>query len=882
MESKSRVEDLAMTLVEEALRRPEDEREAYLRSACGSDLKLFDEAWGHVQWEKRMQGFLLDPFQPPAADRHPFQPGQTLIKRFRLIREVAQGGMGIVWEAMDERLDRRVALKCAKAGFGKQLPPEVRNARQVGHPNVCRTFEIHTASTPDGELDFISMEFVEGETLAARMRAGLIPEAKARLIAQQICAGLAEAHRNHLIHGDLKPNNVILSAHSDGTLRAVITDFGLARSAEALHAVLGGTPAYMAPELWKGEKPSVASDIYALGVVLWELHSGRAPAELGVTSSTLLLGEHTSWKPPQSHGRWERIIARCLDPDPARRFQNATEVARAFGPSPVLRWALTAAATVALAAGSGWIAHVQATAPAETVGLAMLAFDSPAEDASVSENLLHNTASQLAALKSTAQTRFRFISPDNVIRNRVHTLDEARVLLGASHALRATVKHDGENIAVHAYLTDLRSNVDAKDWKVEYKPQELRYAPTALAALVTGTLHLPPPVGGALVNAAAKKDYDAGLVALRRDSTVDEALRRFERAVAKDLDSALTWAGLAEAQWFEYAAANERIALSHMAESLRQAQIRNSDLAPVHRVSGLLEFHGGHYNDAISEYQRAIQLDPLNGDGYRRLGRAYEDNGQFNQALEAFYKAVQSDPRQYRNETELGDFFYQHAEYDEAAKHLRKAVDLAPDVPRAHAGLGQAYLELGDITSAEYELQTSIRLGETPTALHTMAVTLMCEGKDSDAIRYLLRALDRDPKRSLSWATLGTAYRRVGRTQASRDAYHRGLDVVESELAKNPRNSGMRANLAYFSAQLGERQRSESDIAQALQESPNDATTRWMAAITYEALGRREETLALLKTSPPGVVADLARWPDVADLRRDKRFMQMLESHSGK
>src|SRR5690242_564297 len=107
MESRSPTDDLAMTLVDQALSRPEDQREAYLRDACGSNARLFARAWSYVQWERRMQGFLLDPLQTGREDVHPFEPGQLLINRFRVIREVAQGGMGIVCEAMDEKLERR-------------------------------------------------------------------------------------------------------------------------------------------------------------------------------------------------------------------------------------------------------------------------------------------------------------------------------------------------------------------------------------------------------------------------------------------------------------------------------------------------------------------------------------------------------------------------------------------------------------------------------------------------------------------------------------------------------------------------------------------------------------------------------------------------------
>src|ERR1044071_2660396 len=266
-------DERVMQLVEMALARPASEREPYLRSTCGRHADLFGEVWDYVQSEERMSGFLLDPLFPPLSSEHPFEPGELLDGRFRIVREVAQGGMGIVYEATDEKLDRRVALKCAKAGFHNRLPPEVRNATPISHPHVCKIFEIHTASTALGEIDFLTMEFLDGETLAERLARGPLPEAEARMLALQLCAGLGAAHRNLVIHGDLKSNNVILSRGADGTTRAVITDFGLARTPGGAQRAmqsgqLGGTPDYMAPELWKGEKATAASDIFALGVIL--------------------------------------------------------------------------------------------------------------------------------------------------------------------------------------------------------------------------------------------------------------------------------------------------------------------------------------------------------------------------------------------------------------------------------------------------------------------------------------------------------------------------------------------------------------------------------------------------------------------------------------
>ena len=265
--------------------------------------------------------------------------------------------MGIVFEAIDEKLDRRVALKCAKLGHGHRLPPEARAAREVSHFNVCKVYDLHAAVTDLGELDFLSMEFIEGQTLSERIyRDGPVPEKEAREIARQICAGLAQAHRQGVIHGDLKCSNVILT-RSDGGLRAVITDFGLARLNQAggdrfMSPGRGGTLDYMAPELLLGHPAGMASDLYALGVLFHHMLTGRTPERIDPTTSgtgsrpkpardpdsgastVTLAGEPIAgdWQrrveplPP----RWKKVVRRCLQTRPQDRFASATQVGEAL------------------------------------------------------------------------------------------------------------------------------------------------------------------------------------------------------------------------------------------------------------------------------------------------------------------------------------------------------------------------------------------------------------------------------------------------------------------------------------------------------------------------------------------------------------------------
>lgn len=842
-----RDDDIVMGLVEMALSSPPDKCESHLRAACAGDQELFEEVWTYVQWEHRMNGFLDDPFCPRPPEDRLFEPGEHLDGRFRILRKVAHGGMGIVYEALDEKLDKRIALKCAKTGFAKRLSPEVRNATEISHPNVCKSYEIHTASTPRGEVDFITMEYLDGQTLAEMLNAGPLPPKQAAEIARQLCAGLEGAHRQQVIHGDLKPANVIVTRSADGGVRAVITDFGLARRPESsqwssLSGEVGGTLHYMAPELWRGRKPSVASDVFALGVMLKELGANR---RLGRT--------------------WDRTVARCLDPDPERRIHGAAGVAQSLFPVK-RRWFVGAVAAAVLALGSGVAAYKVATAPTQTVRLAVLPLEAGENTAPLVGVLSQQIAGQLQRLKGGPRTSL--------------TVDplSGTVTPEATHALRGTLEKEQDRLVLHARLTDLRSKVDAREWRVSYAPGELKHLPVAVAGMVTYTLRLPPLLATVEVNEAARRDYLDGLARLRRNSGVDAGLALLERAVAFDADSPLTHAGLAEARWWKYKVHNDRAWLERTVESFREAELRNPDLAEVHRVSGLLLADSGWYEHAVAEYLRAIELDPNHSDAYRRLGIAYEENNQLELALSAYLRAVEVDPAYHRNHQALGSFHYQRANYGEAVRCFRAMVELVPDEPDAHFVLGSAYNNLGQFSEAEAELRRSLSLGETTKALDTLGVVLMYQGRDREAIPFIAGALARWPERYLSWINLGIAYRRLNLPAESQQAHRRGLAAAEGEMRKNPRSGYVRACLAYLSARLGDHRRAESEVAQALQLSPKDADARWMAVRAYEALGRRDDTLAVLRDSPAGMLEDVSRYPDLADLSADSRFQQLVSN----
>jgi serine/threonine protein kinase/tetratricopeptide (TPR) repeat protein len=872
MLSKPQDDDLVINLVELALRCPSTERTDYIQRACACDPELLTQVKHYIEWEDRMNGFLLEPLIPRPVFEHPFEPGDLLQDRFRITREVAQGGMGIVYEAQDEKVQRRVALKCGKAGFRKRLSPEVRHASEISHPNVCKIFDIHTAVGRQGEIDFFTMEFLDGETLADRLQRGPLPEPEACTIATQICAGLAEAHRNRVIHGDLKTNNIFLTTAPDGTVRAVITDFGLAQGRDPSIRTgsfsAAGTPAYMAPELWTGNKPSIASDVYALGVCLYEMLAGQRPPQAEPFRVTRPL--------PPVHPKWDPILSRCMDAGPARRFQDAGQVAQALAPRS-RRWLLAATATVLIAVLTGVVTFERATAPNETVRLAMLPFET-GSSVGIPPDLLNKATDTLTRIGSSRATRFVVIPADSVVRNHVDQPDKASSVLAATHVLHGTLAAENGKLVLHAYLTDTRSHVNTGELTAEYKRGQERYLPIALAGMVTSSLRLPPVYGKAVVNGAALKDYLAGLNYLRRNSGTDNALAALERAVAADSDSPLTYAALAEAEWFKYFLTGDSFWLERTKDSIGQAQARNPDLPQVHRVTGLIKADAGLYEAAEAEYLRAIELAPNNGDAWRRLGQTYVVDNKLEQALGAYRRAVEVDPGMYRNFQALGALYHTLTRFREAVVYLGRAVQLEPDEPAPHYALGVAQVDSGQFVEGEKQLRAALALHETPEALNWLGLALMYQSRESEAVPYFWRALQLNPDRYLSWMDVGICFRRMNRRTEADQANRKGLQEAEEALSKNARNGYVRSFLAYLSASLGDVHRAESEIAQALQLSPTDNDVRWMAVLTYELLARRDDALAQLDTFSAESLADVSRWPDLAELHRDSRFIQLLAS----
>src|SRR5262245_51316374 len=353
------------TLYHAALERAPDERAAFLADACADDSGLLREVEELLRHDGTAGSFMQDnalavaaqalepnelsqtaPQLFPGQGGGRFVTGEMLAGRYRIVSLLGKGGMGEVYKADDLKLKQTVALKFLPAAValdGRMLARfhnEVRIARRVAHPNVCRVYDIGEA---EGR-HFLSMEFIDGEDLSALLKkVGRLPGDKAVEIARQLCAGLAAAHDDGVLHRDLKPANVMIDERG----RPRITDFGLAVVSEELRGedVMVGTPAYMAPEQLTGKEVTQRSDIYALGLVLYELFTGKRVFEAKSIQELISLHEKSTPPTPSSHVKdinplVERVILRCLEKDPKARPASAVQVALALPGGDPLQAAL--------------------------------------------------------------------------------------------------------------------------------------------------------------------------------------------------------------------------------------------------------------------------------------------------------------------------------------------------------------------------------------------------------------------------------------------------------------------------------------------------------------------------------------------------------------
>ena len=919
MEATLQSNELLMTLLFAALERPQDEREAFLREQCGEDPDLYYDVLESLRWEERMGSFLQEPMFDLTTLVSPFESGQVVAERFEIRREIGQGGMGVVYEAYDRRRGQSVAIKAAKPGFQRLLSPELEGALTVRHHNVCLVNEIHTAQTQHGEIDFLTMELLCGETLSARLaRGGKLEHAQALDIACQLCAGLSEAHRSGVIHRDLKSANILLCNNADRSCRVVITDFGLASRADDSPAEMGGTPDYMAPELWEGENASVASDIYALGVILYEMVTGRLPhsspslrQSLFSSQSLRVRGEakadggspnpDAEIAPPSTwtrhlDPRWDRIIMSCLAMAPAERPQTADEILDELKRKPARKWPFVVVGLwlVLLAVVFGFVRPLRQWVVDSiwppNVRLAVLPFHGPKDLTTVGNGAVQDLAERIQQLPTDRKwplnklSRTLAVIPPSKARDlHADTPERARGVLNATHALSVTVQPDASGkLQTRVQVIDLRSQMTVDELLLPYERSDLGDMPSALTHFIAKSFRLREPAVEDVVAPAAINAYLNGLYFLNRDiHSFDDAMQQFEKAAQIDPTSALPPAGLALALVQKFRSTQQQDYLERAQQYVGVAQSRNPDSVRVLLASARVHLENRHYHRALQDYQRVRQLQPRNVDALLGMGLVYEKLEEPEDAINAFEEAQKLDPEYYRPYQLLGEFFSNRGRYSEAADQFRKTIARAPGFYDAYSSLGAMLIGMQRFTEAELALQKSLAIKETPMALNNMGALMAFQKRYEEAAAFQKRALLYQPDNYEWMLNLADDLRWAGKKSEARPHYQRARELALEDMTIHPTETQARALYAYFSARLGDRATAKHEIRQAINLAPSDNEIRRIAVLTYEAIGERDLALEASRGMTQGELKLLIREPDLAGFCQDPRFKEEVADKGG-
>lgn len=678
-------------------------------------------------------------------------PGRKLA-HYEILAPIGAGGMGVVYRALDTRLGREIAIKvlpaevAADPGRLARFEREARTVAALNHPNIV---VLHSIEEADG-VRFLTMELVGGRTLDAEVRPGGQPLERLLELGAPLAEALEAAHGRGVVHRDLKPRNVMVTAEG----RIKVLDFGLAKPAaggpagpesdaptEPALSVAGqvlGTVPYMAPEQVRGADADARTDLFALGVMLYQLASGRHPFAGGSLAdlTTAILRDAprplAALRPDLPEG-FTRLVGRCLEKDPAARPGSARELAAE------LRALRGIPAAGAAAAGDGEAIRSLAVLPLENVSR------DPAQEY-FADGMTEALISDLARLES-----LRVISRRSAMAYKGVTkpLPVIAGELGVDAILEGSALLVGNRVRINVQLVAARRDETLWSERYDRSLEDVLDLQSEVAGAVARkiALMLTPSEATRLaerrqVNPEAHIEYLKGKHTAEATSpqAIELSIRYFQRALELDPGHAAAWAGLGECH-----ATRASRGMAPPAEAMEEARRTatkalelDPSLAEAHAVLGQVYQRDRDYPRALAALRRAIELNPGLASAWQVLGRAHYCAGRHAEAQEAMLRAVSLDPLSMIIHTAVGDAYYYAREYEESVRWYRKAIELDPRFDGAHTDLARSLEALGCFDEAREQYEEGRRLaGSVAGPSFGLAHLAASRGDEAEARRIL-------------------------------------------------------------------------------------------------------------------------------------------------
>jgi eukaryotic-like serine/threonine-protein kinase len=868
------------------------------------------------------------------------QVGDILGGRYEILALLGEGGMGAVYKAADREVERVVALKLIRPEMASnpailaRFKQELLTAHKVTHKNVIRIYDLAEA---DG-VKFITMEFVEGSDLRQLLKEhGKFSPDEAVDIIRHVCMALDAAHSVGIIHRDLKPQNIM----RDTAGRILVMDFGLARSVQSegmtQTGALLGTIEYMSPEQAMGKTLDQRSDLFALGLIFYELLSGKMPFKAETAMASLLMRNQERAVPLAEidatvPAGLSDIVSRCLERDLDRRYPNAAEIIADLdawqGKRPVMasiimqapkpaskipwKWAAPAVIVLLLSllfltipktrhwlfppeVAGGRASVVNTSLPALSQGkfVAVMPFRVIGDASTlgyVAEGLGEAVSTKLFELKDV-----RLTSPTETAKiDPKAPLSQVAKDLGVNLIVHGTVQGSNDNLRITVNLENLVEN--RRMWSQEFPGVAgdlLTIEDQIFAKLVDALEAKPTDKEMAAVTAHPTENIEAYNLYLKGrnalggtpdQKTIQAAMNFFEGALQKDPGFALAYSGLADANLAMYEQKKDKYWSEKAVEAAKKAEQLNGKLPEVHFALGSAYAVTGQTVQAIAEDKRALELAPNSDEAYRRLGNAYIANGQKDEAIRALEKAVQLNPYYWYNQSGLGNAYFRFGEMDKAVKAFQQIVQLEPDNPVGYSDLGTAYFTMGKYDEGIAAFQKSLQIKPTADIYTNLGTGFFYLKRYSEALPMFEKAVAMNPEDETTMGNLADGYRIAGNAAKAQETYDKAVGLAYKELRVNPRDADVDGRMALYYAKKGDTQQADVFVKRARAINPADASLIYTSAVV-KTLGNqpaeavKELGLALQKGYP---FKDAAAEPEFAPLQSRPDYQALMKKFASK
>ncbi len=857
------------------------------------------------------------------------------ILHYNISEKLGAGGMGIVYKAEDTKLKRYVAIKFlphhianSEAEF-KRFELEAQAAAALNHPNITTIHSIEEYEDPrKGKEMFIVMEYIEGKELKKIVTENHdtpLPVDKIVNYALQIAEGMAAAHEKGIIHRDIKSSNIMIT----GKDQVKIMDFGLAKSGSGINltkvGTTVGTVSYMSPEQALGRHADARSDIWSYGVVLYEMLTGHLPFEGDYEQSiiySIINVEPASISSVHKYPPFlEQIVAKCLQKDPGDRYQNFREVlneiqnyfdigstasnkrikdqlsglslkkrnnkkARKLISGVILLAVISAAVLtgryfIENLFGSKYVEKEQHLAV-----LPLIDIGGNASNKAFCNGLMETLTSKLTELQQFHKALW-VVPVSEVLHNNVSSPGDAYKLFGINLAVTGSLQKIDNNFRLTLNLINAENlrQLNSAVIDVTGKDFIILQNKSVISLLKMLNLELNPNLRGILETGntddpEAYEYYIQGRGYLQNNKSInniESAIDAFLFAIRKDPQYALAHSGLAQAYWEKYdLVKNNKWAQEAIKESEHAFELNNK-IAYVNIVLGRIHDGTGKYKEAVNDFNRALNIDPVSYEGYQGLATTYEKQGLMNEAERTYKRAIDMQPNNWIGYNSLGVFYYKHSLYDDAISQFKKVIELNPQNYLGYSNLGGMYYFQDKPKEASEMFERAFKIKQSYTVASNLGTLYYIQGRYAESARKYKEALAINDRDYTIWGNLGAAYYWApGERDKAKDAYLHAVKLAEEAKTVNPKDPEITSMLAGFYSMIGEKVKASELAEQSLKSAPHDAEIMFRAGCTYEQIGNREKAVqCILNSIKDGYSkTDVEKQPDLKKLVAGKRYKE--------